>query len=382
VEDRVTELRGRWQALRAALETRFVERDELVGAALAALVAGQHVLLVGPPGTAKSQLAEGLVGAIEEAVGFRWLLTRFTTPEELFGPVSLSGLEHDRYERVTAGKLPRAHVVFLDEVFKASSAILNALLTVLAERKFHNGDRVESVPLLSLIGATNELPDEDELQALYDRFLVRVVVDYVQEDFRFLKLLTLPDDPPPLPSLTLGDLQAAQVAARAVPIDEQLLRDLPALRRRLKEEGVVCSDRRWKQSLGYLQAVAWLKGHERVTEAEVPALTAVLWGALDEREVVRLALEEVLAGELTQARRLLFQVRELALHPERFREPEIRAKAALEAYTKANRVRQEAQSLVLQARRRGRAEAPFDELMAEIGRLCDGLKRHLQRPLQ
>ncbi|MCA9538450.1 MAG: AAA family ATPase, partial [Myxococcales bacterium] len=202
-------MRARFAALGDALRARFVERDALIDAALCALVCGQHLLIIGPPGTAKSQLATALCEALEGATGFQWLLTRFTTPEELFGPISLKGLEEDRYVRLTAGKLPTAQIVFLDEVFKASSAILNALLTVLNERRFHNDARAEPVPLITLIGASNELPDEDdELQALYDRFLVRVMVDYVEADYRFVKLLTL-GEPGPLPMVTLADLAAA-----------------------------------------------------------------------------------------------------------------------------------------------------------------------------
>src|SRR4030095_3811076 len=120
---------------------------------------------------------------------FQWLLTRFTTPEELFGAVSLRALEEGDYRRLTTHKLPEAHIAFLDEVFKSSSSILNTILTLMNERRFHNGREVVQVPLLTLVAASNELPEDDELLALNDRFLLRFVVDYVEEDFRFLKLL-------------------------------------------------------------------------------------------------------------------------------------------------------------------------------------------------
>ncbi|HEY0840722.1 MAG TPA: AAA family ATPase, partial [Vulgatibacter sp.] len=150
-------------AIRDELKATYFERDEVVDGLLCALVAGQHVLLLGPPGTAKSDLAQELCSRIEGAEHFQWLLTRFTTPEELFGPVSLRGLEQDRYLRITAGKLPRAHVAFLDEVFKASSSILNTLLSVLNERRYDGGDGPSRVPLLFLVGAANELPEDEEL---------------------------------------------------------------------------------------------------------------------------------------------------------------------------------------------------------------------------
>src|SRR5437870_5855294 len=163
------------RTIRDELQQVFLERTELIDGALVALVAAQHVLVIGPPGTAKSMLADEICRRIEGANYFQWLLTRFTTPEEIFGAVSLKALEQDDYRRVTAHKLPESHIAFLDEIFKANSSILNAILTLINERLFHNGKEVVPVRLLTLFGASNELPEEEELTALYDRFLVRFV---------------------------------------------------------------------------------------------------------------------------------------------------------------------------------------------------------------
>ncbi len=169
------------RALRDALLTNLVERDVPIRLALLAAVAGEHLLLVGPPGTAKSLVARRLGQAFVGTTYFERLLTRFTVPEELFGPLSIKALEQDRYVRQTAGYLPTASVAFIDEIFKANSAILNALLTLLNEREFDNGTKREKVPLIAVIAASNELPEGAELDALYDRFLLRLHVGPVSE---------------------------------------------------------------------------------------------------------------------------------------------------------------------------------------------------------
>src|SRR2546430_2266911 len=218
--------------IRDELEQTFAERGEVIEGALVALLSRSHLLLVGPPGSAKSMLADELCRRIEGTVYFQWLLTKFTTPEEIFGAVSLKALEADDYRRVTTAKLPEAHIAFLDEVFKANSSILNAVLTVVNERRFHNGRIVETVPLLTLFGATNELPEEDELAALYDRFLLRFVVHYVREDFRFLRMLEA-KPPASRTTLSLAGLERVQAAADAVAGPPAVLRRLAEIRREL-----------------------------------------------------------------------------------------------------------------------------------------------------
>ena len=199
-----------------ALDAALIEREPHARAVLLAMIAGQHALLLGPPGTAKSLLARSICEAFDGARYFEYLLSRFTHPDELFGPVSIPGLKDEDYRRLTEGFLPRAHVAFLDEIFKANSAILNSLLTLVNERVFHHGRHRDAVPLLGLVGASNELPEPGAgLEALYDRFLVRLTVPPVSDPDAFLRIATGDAgavDLDPGDRITLGEVRDARGA--------------------------------------------------------------------------------------------------------------------------------------------------------------------------
>jgi len=228
------------------MEAGLVERRPIVRLALLAALAGEHTLLIGPPGTAKSQLARRLHLAFREALYFERLLTRYTVPEELFGPLSISALEDDRYERQTAGFLPKASIAFIDEVFKANSAILNALLTLLNEREFDNGPRREPCPLISVIGATNEVPEDEVGEAFFDRFLVRLpVVPVSPQGFRRLLDLDASQLSSPVEALRESDRAAISRAAQEFRVPEEVAGLLVELRAWLATQETYVSDRRW-----------------------------------------------------------------------------------------------------------------------------------------
>ncbi|EHR73305.1 MoxR-like ATPase [Burkholderiales bacterium JOSHI_001] len=259
-----------------ALEQGLLERGTAVRLSLLAALAGEHVLLIGPPGTAKSELARRLHRVFDGARYFERLLTRFSTPEELFGPLSLKGLEDDRYERLTDGYLPTAGVAFLDEVFKANSAILNALLTLLNEREFDNGAGRSRTPLLSVVGATNEAPADEALLAFHDRFLLRVPVAPVG-DASFTALLTLsPAAAPHGVPLTAAECAAVARSAQGVALGDEALAGLQALRTWLASQTMPVSDRRWRQLVGLLKVQAASDGRTVVDTLDLWLLPYVV----------------------------------------------------------------------------------------------------------
>ena len=257
------DLHARLRAHLQALEHGLLERETAARLLLLAALAGEHVLLIGPPGTAKSELARRLHRAFDGARYFERLLTRFSTPEELFGPLSLKALEDDRYERLIDGYLPTAGVAFLDEVFKANSAILNALLTLLNEREFDNGTARLHTPLISVIGASNEAPTDESLLAFHDRFLLRVPVAPVS-DAAFADLLALADRPAPMPPapLTAADRAGVLSARAGVALGGEVLAALADLRAEAARLGLTVSDRRWRQLVALLRCAAASEGRD------------------------------------------------------------------------------------------------------------------------
>jgi len=355
--------------IREELKQTFLERGDLIDGALAALLSAQHLLIIGPPGTAKSMLADELCRRIEGASYFQWLLTRFTTPEEIFGAVSLKALEQDDYRRVTSRKLPEAHIAFLDEIFKANSSILNSILTLINERLFHNGKEVVRVPLLTLFGASNELPEEEELTALYDRFLLRFVVGYIVEDFRFLRMLES-QAAPERTILTLADLNEIQQQARRVMIPTHVYRSIADIRRELNKKNIQASDRRYHQCLGLLQAYAFIEGESQVYEKHLFFLEHVLWRDPAEHEPVRNTIRELLLGYEEEITELLYEsreIRESALQAGRTSDE--RARALIELHTKLKNILFKVDQILDKAKRMGRPLDRVNTVRGEIEQL-------------
>lgn len=310
------DIRKRMQRLLTAINQGVYEKDTELGLSLLAALAGESVLLLGPPGVAKSMVARRLKAAFKEAKAFEYLMSRFSTPDEIFGPISINRLkEFDKYERAVEGYLPTASVVFLDEIWKAGPAIQNSLLTAINEKIYRNGDSEIRLPLKLLIAASNELPAHGEgLEALWDRFLLRIICTCVQDEDTFHSML-LDDNDKEINVPT--DLQISeeeyaewrrQIGQVSVPTG--ILQYISNVRRQLKRlplddedtaRNIYVSDRRWKNIVQLLKTSAFINGRPEVNPADLLPLYHCLWNEADECEPIhQLVLRELFTSCLEE----------------------------------------------------------------------------------
>lgn len=284
------------QTILGHISQGLFEKDHIIALTLLSAISGESIFLLGPPGTAKSEVARRLKMVFQDASAFEYLMSRFSTPDEIFGPVSIQKLkEQDTYERKVEGFLPAASIVFLDEIWKAGPAIQNALLTVINEKIYQNGTQTIHVPMKCLVAASNELPAEDEgLEALWDRFLMRVVSNCIEDERTFYKMLTMDEMPavaiPEELRLTDEQFESWKQQARAVAVPKRILNAITAIRKELsaaaKEEGIepldyYISDRRWRKNIQILRTSAFLNGRTEIDFTDLFLLIHTLWNKVE-----------------------------------------------------------------------------------------------------
>lgn len=305
--------RSQIDSLLKTITQGLYEKDHILAIALLCAVSGESVFLLGPPGTAKSEVSRRLKMIFKDAKAFEYLMSRFSTPDEIFGPVSIQKLKsEDTYERKVAGFLPDATIVFLDEIWKAGPAIQNALLTVINEKIYQNGTHTLRVPMKCLIAASNELPAEDEgLEALWDRFLVRVVSNCIENEKTFYRMLTMSE----MPTISVSDdllvtdeqYRSWQTAMSVIDVPEGILLAITSIRKALakagKQEGVApldyyISDRRWRKVIHLLRASAFLNGRAAIDYSDLLLLYHTLWNKVECIETVLTMVSQAVISDL------------------------------------------------------------------------------------
>lgn len=296
VKPKITELLKR-------LNDGVFEKDDVIALTLLSAVAGESIFLLGAPGVAKSLIARRLKYAFKDGSSFEYLMNRFSTPDELFGPVSIKQLrDEDKYQRVVENYLPSATVVFLDEIWKAGPSIQNALLTILNEKIYRNGDVIiDPVPMKALISASNELPSKGEgLEALWDRFLVRIVVDGVQNKQNFNDMISkslnsYSDTVTDHLKISNDEYDKWSKDIDSVEIPENIFNVIHVIRNYIdqhnkrednKDNQIYISDRRWRKTTRLLRTSAFLNDRQAVDLMDCFLIKDCLWNETEQIQAV------------------------------------------------------------------------------------------------
>lgn len=310
-------MKKRIQEILSCMKAGTFERDEVLALSLLSAMCGESIFLLGLPGVGKSMVARRLKKAFKDATVFEYLMSRFSTPDEIFGPVSISKLkDEDCYERVTGGYLPEAEVVFLDEIWKAGPAIQNSLLTVLNEKIYLNGNRELNLPIKGIIAASNELPAKDEgLEALWDRFLLRYIVNPINGKKNFFQLLSPSESNLPMPEcnpISHEEYVECLKESSSVSIPAELLEVLFQIRDKLNDKinakDVVTgepdpenlkyyvSDRPWKKAVGVIRMSAYLNDRNEADISDLLLLAHMLWTEEGSIPFIRKILSETVVA--------------------------------------------------------------------------------------
>lgn len=276
------------------LNNEFVERNELIKIMILAVVTNSNLLMLGPPGTAKSQISRAMCNRIDNSNFFEWLLNKSSDPAELLGTFSIKGMENDQFKRMTAGKLPEANIAFIDEVYKCNSPTLNALLSIMNEHIFFNDGKAIPVPLISMFAASNEPPEDESLLAMHDRFLFRMEVEYVHDAANKKRMFNNYiydragiNNSMTHTTITIDELEQLQQESRKIQVPKQIINKFITLINNLQKNATISiSDRRANECFKILQGSALLNGRKKVGLDDFNALKYVLWEKKEDVDVI------------------------------------------------------------------------------------------------
>ena len=361
----------------AELNSQFLQRRDTIEACVLALLAGEHGFILGPPGTAKSELIRALVERVIGANYFETLLSRTRPEAAVLGPYNLPQLrEKGDYRRKTDGFLPTADIAMLDEVGKMSPILGHDLLAILNERVLHevNGARsAHPVPLSTCFTASNEMltNDSEDAAALWDRLLVRCIVDYLQETSDFVKLLTL--KPAPI-TATVEWVDLKDAIANEVPhigLDRSAIDAMVKLKKQLLDSGIAPSDRRWRWSTKVLKSAAFLAGRDVVTDDDLGALRFTLWDTVEQIQPVERAATSVANPMVEKLNKYKDQLTELntGIKKRDGKAMDEKSNYAIEVNSKLKTIRGDLDNLVQDCKKQGRATTRVEAVIDTVNQV-------------
>ena len=346
----------------------FVERDELIKLMELAIVTGTNLLMLGPPGTAKSAITYEMCGRIENANYFQWMLNKTSDPSEILGPFSVKEMENDKFMRITTGKLPEAHIAFMDEVFKSNAPTLNALLTIMNEHIFYNDGKPVEVPLISMFGASNEPPEDESLDAMYDRFIFRMNVQYIHDAANKKRmhsnyvdsragLLNMVNKT----TITLEEVQALQAAAKTVKVPKDIINKFIRLISDLDRQAVHISDRRQNECFKVMQGSAVLAGRNSVTLDDFKSLVYVLWEKEEHIPLIESSILKMVNPYDDRFKELKENFNQVKTDIESITDSSQKSKKAIESKGVIEKIASKTNKLINEATKNGKDVAEFIE---------------------
>ncbi|MDD3653006.1 MAG: AAA family ATPase [Desulfotomaculaceae bacterium] len=291
-----------------ALNSIFLEREELISLMMLTVFSKQNMFILGKTGIAKSQIVNVFSSLINNIKIFKYLLTKYTTPEEIFGPVSLVGLKNDRFVRKIDNRLANVEIGFLDEIFKGNSSILNSLLMIANEKVYVNDLEVIKVPLISLFGASNEVPDDeemDDLQALYDRFTIKYISEPIKYFKNFTSMLLAEDDPAKIKAginsdllLDLDDLEYVFSASQEIKLELAVINVLYKMREFCQENNYYISDRKFKNIVRILKVCAFINNRASIKVEDLFIVPFMAWEQPEDYNIIRKGLDSIIIASI------------------------------------------------------------------------------------
>ena len=368
-------LQEKFHAFETDVNVDLLDRRDEIHSAMLAMISGKHLFLLGEPGVAKSMLVDEIVRRLTPATVFKWMLTKFSVPEEVFGGLDLPTMkESGTYRRITDGKLPSVDFAFIDEVFKANSSILNALLKVMNEGEFDNPGDDPNIPLITLFSASNEMPQSAELEALVDRFTLRHIVTGLQDPALFVQMLQLPSTPrEPEAFLTLDEVRQAQQEAKQVEVGNNIYDAMLELKTKLKKEGIVVTDRRFHQSLSIIKAEAWMNGNTKAQVYDTTPLQYVMWRDPAHFDLVRKIVYDLADPLEREALKLAQEIEEawteFQAGMSESESPHRRGQQAIQTYSYFKKAREEWKSMNEEANKSGRQSRALRDIQKRLKHL-------------